>query len=50
MVFSPQHFLELAVGATVPGAPDSPVYGTGQSGALDQTVHRQHFLCFLDFS
>jgi hypothetical protein len=23
---------------------------TGQSGALDHTVRRQHFLCFLDFT
>jgi hypothetical protein len=36
--FSPQCHLELAVRATVPGAPDSPACGTGQSGAPDQTV------------
>jgi hypothetical protein len=23
---------------------------TGQSGVPDQTIHRQHFLCFLDFT
>jgi hypothetical protein len=33
VVFSPQCHLELAVRATVPGAPDSPTCGTGQSGA-----------------
>jgi hypothetical protein len=32
MVFSPQCHLELAVETTVPGAPDSPTCGTGQSG------------------
>jgi hypothetical protein len=31
VVFSPQCHLELAVRATVPGAPDSPACGTGQS-------------------
>jgi hypothetical protein len=30
--------LELAVRALVPGAPDSPACGTGQSGALDRIV------------
>jgi hypothetical protein len=44
-----QCHLELAIGLTVPGAPDSPACGTGQSSAPDQTVCRQHFLCFLDF-
>jgi hypothetical protein len=34
--------LELAVGAEVPGAPDSPVL-------LARTVHRQHTSSFLDF-
>jgi hypothetical protein len=29
---SPQCYLELAVRVTVPGAPDSPACGTGQSG------------------
>jgi hypothetical protein len=32
MVFSPQFHLELAIRATLPGAPDSPACGTGQSG------------------
>jgi hypothetical protein len=50
VVFSPQCHLELAIGATIPGAPDSPACGTGQSCAPDQTVRRQHFLCFLDFA
>jgi hypothetical protein len=31
--FSPQCHLELVVRATVPGAPDSPACGTGQSSA-----------------
>jgi hypothetical protein len=42
--------LELAVRAIVPGAPDSPACGTGQSGVppdslvlLALTVCRQHF-------
>jgi hypothetical protein len=30
--------------ATVPGAPNSSVCGTGQSGALDQTVRMQHLI------
>jgi hypothetical protein len=49
--------LELAVGAVVPGAPDSPSVGTGQSGVPPdssmlhaQTVRRQHTSSFLDFS
>jgi hypothetical protein len=33
MVFPPWCHLELVVRATVPGAPDSPACGTGQSGA-----------------
>jgi hypothetical protein len=33
VVFSPQCHLELAVRATVPGAPDSPACGSEQSGA-----------------
>jgi hypothetical protein len=36
VVFPPQCHLELAVRATVPGAPDSPVL-------LALTVRRQHF-------
>jgi hypothetical protein len=41
ILFSPQCHLELAVGATVPGAPDSPVL-------LAQTVCMQHFFLLLD--
>jgi hypothetical protein len=33
MVFSPRCHLELAIRATVPGAPDSPACGTRQFGA-----------------
>jgi hypothetical protein len=33
VVFPPRCHLELAVRATVTGAPDSPACGTGQSGA-----------------
>jgi hypothetical protein len=50
MVFPPWCHLELAVRATIPGAPDSPACGIGQSGVpqdspvlLAQTVRRQHF-------
>jgi hypothetical protein len=50
VVFSPQFHLELPVGLLFSGVPDSPVCGTGQFGAPDQTVRRQHFLCFLDFT
>jgi hypothetical protein len=50
VVFSPQYHLELVVEATVPGAPDSPACGTGQSGVPDQTVCRQNFIHFLDFT
>jgi hypothetical protein len=32
VVFPPRCHLELAVRATVPGAPDSPACGIGQSG------------------
>jgi hypothetical protein len=49
VIFPPRCHLELAVRATVPGAPDSPACGTGQSGVppdspmlLAQTVRRQH--------
>jgi hypothetical protein len=44
VVFPPWCHLELAVRATVPGAPDSSVGGTGQSGAPVRTVRLwQHF-------
>jgi hypothetical protein len=50
MVFPPWCHLELAVRATMPGAPDSLVCGTGQSGVPQdslvlpaQTVRMQHF-------
>jgi hypothetical protein len=33
VVFSPHCHLELAIRVPVPGAPDSPACGTGQSGA-----------------
>jgi hypothetical protein len=38
VVISPQCHLELAVVLLFPGAPDSPVCATRQSGAPDQTV------------
>jgi hypothetical protein len=57
VVFSPQCHLELAVRATIPGAPDNPACGTGQSSVppdspvlLAQTVRRQHFFLLLDFT
>jgi hypothetical protein len=56
-VFSTQCHLELAVRVPVAGAPDSPAYGTVQSGVppdspvlLAQTVGRQHFFLLLDFT
>jgi hypothetical protein len=39
--------LELAIRAAVPGAPDSPACGTGQSGALDRTVRLWQHIFFL---
>jgi hypothetical protein len=42
---------ELAVGLQFPDALDSAACGTGQSGALSQTVHRSNtILRFLDFA
>jgi hypothetical protein len=56
-VVFPRCHLELAVRATVPGAPDSPACGTRQSRIppdspvlLAQTVHRQHLILLLDFT
>jgi hypothetical protein len=50
VVFPPRCHIELAIRATVPGAPDSPACGTGHSGVppdspvlLAQKVCRQHF-------
>jgi hypothetical protein len=49
-VFPPRCHLELAVRATVPGAPDSPTCGTGQSGAPRTDSPQATLLRFLDFT
>jgi hypothetical protein len=42
--------LELAVRATIPGAPDSPAFGTRKSGAPRTDSPQATLLLFLDFS
>jgi hypothetical protein len=50
VVFPPRCHLELAVRATVPGAPDSPACGTGQFDAPRTDSPQATLLLFLDFS
>jgi hypothetical protein len=50
VVFRPRCHLEIAVRSTVPGAPDSPACGTGQSGAPRTGSLQATLLRFLDFT